>query len=136
LVRREACLPTTSRGGSGAPQAPEDGPGGRRAAKRRFFRHLAIERRTAFLESVGYQGHSAEDLRDESFLYPGDEPPFTIAEDGAVFSTRDGRPITDYAQTLAGVWYWQEVDRGKLHLNHDEEAQALYTPEGNLAISR
>jgi hypothetical protein len=82
----------------------------------RFFRHLAIERRTAFLESVGYQGHSAEDLRDESFLYPGDEPPFTIAEDGAVFSTRDGRPITDYAQTLAGVWYWQEVDRGSCTL--------------------
>jgi hypothetical protein len=101
-----------------------------------FYRDLARERRTAFLESVGYEGHAAEDLRDENFLYPGDEPPFTIAEDGMVYSTRDGKPMTDYAQTLAEVWYWQEVDQKELYLIHNEEAQAFYTPEGNLAISR
>jgi hypothetical protein len=101
-----------------------------------FYRDLARARRTAFLENVGYEGHTAEDLRDENFLYPGDEPPFTLAENRTVFSTRDGKPITDYAQTLAEVWYWQEVDEGELHLIHDEEAQAFYTPEGNLAISR
>lgn len=101
-----------------------------------FYQDLARERRRAFLESAGHQGHTAEDLRDENFLYPGDEPPFTIAEDGTVHSTRDGKPITDYAQTLAEVWYWDEVDRGELHLIHDEEAQTFRSPEGNLAISR
>jgi hypothetical protein len=102
----------------------------------RFFRYLAIERRTAFLESVGYEGHSAEDLRDENFLYPDDEPPFTITEDGRVYSGRDGKPITRFAQTLADRWYWQEVDERELHLIHDEEAEAFYTPTGELALSR
>ncbi len=97
---------------------------------------FAIERRTAFLESVGYEGHGAEDLRDENFLYPEDEPPFTITDEGEVFSTRDGKPITEYRQTLAEVWYWNEVDRRELHLIHDEENQVFYTPEGELAISR
>jgi hypothetical protein len=102
----------------------------------RFYRYLAIERRTAFLESVGYEGHSAEDLRDEKFLYADDVPPFTIAEDREVYSTRDGKPITRYRQTLGEVWYWQEVDKRELHLIHDEETEAFYTPDGNLAISR
>jgi hypothetical protein len=108
---------------------------GAEQANERFYRELAIERRTAFLESVGYGGHSAQDLRDESFLYPDDEPPFEISSDG-VFSSRDGKPITAYAQTLAEVWYWKEVDEGELHLIHDEEAEAFYTPSGELAISR
>jgi hypothetical protein len=101
-----------------------------------FYRDLARERRTAFLESVGYEGHTAEDLRDENFLYPDDEPPFTITDEGEVFSTRDGKPITDYRQTLAEVWYWNEADQRELHLIHDEETQAFYTPKGELAISR
>ncbi len=110
---------------------------GAEQANGQFYRDLAIERRTAFLESVGYEGHGAEDLRrNENFLYPEDEPPFLVYEDGAVFSTRDGKPITEYAQTLAEVCYWQEVDQRELHLVHDEDAQAFYTPEGDLAISR
>ena len=102
----------------------------------RFYRYLAIERRTAFLESVGYGGHGAADLRDENFLYSDDVPPFTISEDGTVSSTRDGKPITHYPQTLAEVWYWEEVDQGELGLIHDEEAEEFYTPSGELAISR
>ncbi len=102
----------------------------------RFFRGLAIERRTAFLESVGYGGHSAEDLRDENFLYDDDAAPFVIAEDGMVSCSRDGKPVTQYPQTLAEVWYWKEVEEGGLGLVHDEEAQAFYTPDGELAISR
>ena len=74
----------------------------------RIFRYLAIERRTAFLEGVGYEGHSAEDLRDENFLHADEEPPFTITEDGRIYSGRDGKPITRHAQTLADRWYWQE----------------------------
>ena len=100
------------------------------------FRDLASWRRAVFLESVGYDGHSAEDLGDENFLYPDDELPFTIAEDGGVFSARDGKPITDFAQTLAEVWYWQEVEWGGSDLVHDEEAEAFYTPNGELALSR
>jgi hypothetical protein len=104
-------------------------------ANERFYRYLAIERRKAFLESVGYEGHSAEDLRDENFLYPDDKPPFEITPEG-VFSSRDGKPITEYPQTLGEVWYWEEVDEGEMHLIHDEQAQAFYTPSGELALSR
>ena len=41
----------------------------------RFYRNLAIDRRTTYLEHVGHEGHTAEDLRDEEFLYPDDTPP-------------------------------------------------------------
>jgi hypothetical protein len=106
----------------------------------RFFRYLAIERRTAFLESVGYEGHSAEDLRDQNFLYADDEPPFTITEGGEVFCGRDGKPVTDPHQTLAELWYWEFHDEGynPRGLIHDEEAQAYYMPEPphELAFSR
>jgi hypothetical protein len=107
-----------------------------RQENERFYRELAIKRRTAFLDSVGYEGHTAEDLRDENFLYAEDEPPFTITEAGEVFCTRDGKPVTTYHQTLAEPWYWQEVEWGGPGLVHDEEAEAFYTREGELAISR
>jgi hypothetical protein len=69
-------------------------------------------------------------------LYPDDEPPFTITEEGNVFSTRDGKPIIRFPQTLGEVWYWQQVETRELRLVHDEEAQAFYTSKGELAISR
>jgi len=34
------------------------------------------------------------------------------------------------------VWYWQELQERHLHLTHDEEAQAFYTPDGELALRR
>ncbi len=102
----------------------------------RFFRELARERRTAFLEDVGYEGHGPGALRDENFLYPGDEPPFVIDEEGNVSSSRDGRPVTEYIQTLCEVWFFRELEWGAPGLIHDEGAQAFYTPTGELAISR
>jgi hypothetical protein len=106
-------------------------------ANERFFRELAIERRKAFLEDIGYEGHTSEELRDENFLYAEDEPPFAIGEDGAVFSTRDGKPITDSHQTLAEQWYFDYVAMGNPgELYHDEETQGFYMPNGELAFSR
>ena len=106
----------------------------------RFFRELAIERRTTFLESVGYEGHTAEELRDENFLYHDDEPPFTISKDGEVSCTRDGKPVTDFHQTLAELWYWEFREEGHnpRGLIHDEETEGYYMPEPphELAFSR
>jgi hypothetical protein len=45
--------------------------------------------------------------------------------------------VTDSHQTLAEEFYWMEVGWGpSLDLVHDEEAQAFYTPSGELALSR
>ncbi len=63
-------------------------------------------------------------------------PAFVVDGEGHVFSIRDGKPITEYTQTLAEEWYWQEVEWGGEGLVHDEEAEAFYTPSGELALSR
>ena len=73
---------------------------------------------------------------DLGWLEGGGLLPFTITEDGEVRSARDGKLITTFAQTLAEVWYWQEVEWGGLGLVHDEEAETFYTPNGELALSR
>ena len=64
--------------------------------------------------------------------------PFVVDEAGNVFASRDGKPITDSRQTLAELWYWEEVEDegGGEGLIHDEEAQAFYARSGELAISR
>jgi hypothetical protein len=67
----------------------------------------------------------------------GEETLFEIDENGDVFCSRDGRPVTDSHQTLAEEFYWIEVGWGPSPgLVHDEEAQAFYTPSGELALSR
>ncbi len=67
----------------------------------------------------------------------GEVLPFVIDEAGDVFSSRDGKPITDTRQTLAEEWYWEEVEEwGGEGLVYDEEAQAFYARTGELAISR
>ncbi len=64
-------------------------------------------------------------------------PAFVIDEEGSVFSSRDGKPITELRQTLAEEWYWKEAEEwGGEGLVHDEEAQAFYTRSGELALSR
>ena len=65
-------------------------------------------------------------------------PLFEIAEGGGddVFCTHDGKPVTDSRQILAESFYWMEVEWGGPGLVHDEEAQAFYTPSGDLALSR
>ena len=65
----------------------------------------------------------------------GKEPLFVITEEGEIY-TRDGRPVTKSHQTLAEEFYWQTVEWGGLGFVHDEEAEAFYTEEGELAVSR
>jgi hypothetical protein len=65
----------------------------------------------------------------------GLEPVFEIAEDGTVY-TFDGRLVDDFHQSGAEQFYWMEVGFGGPNLIHDEEAEAFYTPEGELAVSR
>jgi hypothetical protein len=65
-----------------------------------------------------------------------EEPLFEITEAGDVFCARDGRPVTDPHQTLAEKFYWMEVGFGGEGLVHDAEAEAFYTLEGALALSR
>jgi hypothetical protein len=63
-------------------------------------------------------------------------PLFEIDEDGGVFCTYDGKPVTDSRQIIAENFYWMDVVWGGAGLIHVEEAQAFYTPEGELAVSR
>jgi hypothetical protein len=63
--------------------------------------------------------------------------PFEIAANGAVSCTHDGRPVTAYRQTVAEVWYREELEEGGPgHLLHDIEAEAFHTHSGELALSR
>jgi hypothetical protein len=66
----------------------------------------------------------------------GGWPLFEIDEDGNVSCTHDAYPVTDSRQILAEQFYWMEVEWGGPGLIHDEEAQAFYTPSGELALSR
>jgi hypothetical protein len=63
-------------------------------------------------------------------------PLFEIDEDGNISCTHDDKPVTDSRQILAESFYWMEVEWGGPGLIHDEEAQAFYTPGGELALSR
>ena len=84
-------------------------------------------------ERIAYEANRMNENR----LREGREPVFEITDSGDVFCTHDGRPVTEWRQTLAEDWYWQELEWGKpLGLIHDEEAEAFYPPEGDLAISR
>jgi hypothetical protein len=65
----------------------------------------------------------------------GKEPLFEITVEGEIY-TRDGRPVTEYHQLGAEDFYWMEVEWGGPGLIHDEEAEAFYAPEGQLAVSR
>jgi hypothetical protein len=65
----------------------------------------------------------------------GLEPLFVITDEGEMY-TRDGRPVTEYHQTLAEEFYWLTVEWGGLGFVHDAEAEAFYTAEGELAVSR
>jgi hypothetical protein len=64
-------------------------------------------------------------------------PLFEITENGNVLCAHDGKPVTNTRQTLAEGFYWQTVEwGGDPNLIHDEEGQAFYTPDGELALSR
>jgi hypothetical protein len=78
--------------------------------------------------------HSAESA-NRSRQREGLEPIFEITEDGTVY-TFDGRLVDDYHQSGAEHFYWMQVAWGGPGLVHDEEAEAFYTPDGELAVSR
>ncbi len=63
-------------------------------------------------------------------------PLFEIDESGDVFCACDGKPVTTWHQTGAEQFYWMEVGWGGPGLIHDEETEAFYTPDGDLAVSR
>ena len=113
---------------------------GAERTNRSFLRDKAIERRGELLDAYGTLEAMSEAGRDwsDEALTEGAVPPFVIADEGGgVFCSRDGKPVTDFRQTLAEVWYWRQVELGNPgRLIHDEEAQAFYTPEGELALNR
>jgi hypothetical protein len=64
-----------------------------------------------------------------------EDPVFEITEDGDVFCVRDGKPVTDYHQTLAEEWYWEfrEAGHNPRGLIHDEETEGYYMPASSAA---
>jgi hypothetical protein len=90
----------------------------------------AEERRKEIREQAEHANRCG---RDEEC---GRWPLFEVDEDGDVFCAHDGRPVTDPRQILAESFYWMEVEWGGPGLDHDEEAEAFYAPDGNLALSR
>ncbi len=90
----------------------------------------APEETTEDRERIRQEAEQLNDARRRD----GEEPVFEITESGEVLCTYDGKPVTSYHQTLAEDWYWRQVEWSIE--GHDEEAQAFYTPEGELALSR
>ncbi|MDP9458078.1 MAG: hypothetical protein M3Q60_20420 [Actinomycetota bacterium] len=109
---------------------------------------MSLRRRVDALEGGGDAGETEaereerlktvrEQAEHANRCHCGEVQPFLVDEAGNVFSSRDGKPITDTHQTLAEEWYWEEVEVwGGEGLVHDEEAQTFYARTGELAISR
>ncbi|MDP9481575.1 MAG: hypothetical protein M3R38_38920 [Actinomycetota bacterium] len=109
---------------------------------------MSLRRRLEALEGGGLAAETEREREEKrkkareqaehaNHCHRGEVLPFVIDEEGRVFSSRDGKPITDPRQTLAEEWYWEEVEVwGGEGLVHDEEAQAFYARTGELAISR
>jgi hypothetical protein len=102
----------------------------------RYLQEIIRERRGVYIRRVGIDNITSEALRDENYLSEDDVPPFEITPDGKVVCARDGKAVTTYHQTRAEAWYWEEVEQGGWGLIHDEQAEAFYTPEGEVAVSR
>jgi hypothetical protein len=70
----------------------------------------------------------------------GREPIFEVDGGGEVFCAHDGKPVTEYHQTLAEEWYWQFREEGlnPRGLIHDEATHGYYMPDPphELAFSR
>jgi hypothetical protein len=110
----------------------------------------SLERRLERLEDAARPEPEAEQEREkwrerireaaeqsiERSRREGKEPVFEITDSGDVFCTHDGRPVTEWRQTLAEEWYRQELEWGSPDLIHDEEREAFFTLEGDLALSR
>ena len=97
----------------------------------RYIEMRPIERRLAELE---------DDTAAVERLGGDGLPPFTITEDGEVFSSWDGKPISTFHQTLAEEWFWwfHEGSANPRGLIYDEATQGYYMPDPphELAFSR
>jgi hypothetical protein len=104
----------------------------RQEAERMNERYL--ERRPIERELARLEGETDEPLEGD------DLPPFTITEDGEVFCSRDGKPVTEWHQTLAEEWFWwfHEAGYNPRGLVYDEATQGYYMPDPphELAFSR
>lgn len=107
----------------------------RRIERLENLKALAVETKAELEER---RKRVREQAEHANYCQRGEVLPFVIDEEGNVFSSRDGKPITEPRQTLAEEWYWEEVEDewGGEGLVHDEEAQVFYARSGELAISR
>jgi hypothetical protein len=64
------------------------------------------------------------------------EPLFEITAEGDVLCAHAGKPVTSWHQTGAEQFCWMEVGWGGSGFIYDEEGEAYYTPEGELAHSQ
>ena len=128
---------------------PSRRPGGHRIPRRRSEIMSGLERRLARLEGIRLDpaDEKEREARRERIRETaehvnrcrerGKAPLFEIAENGSdVFCAYDGKPVTDWHQSGAEQFYWMEVEWGSPGLVHDAEAEAFYTPEGELVVSR
>jgi hypothetical protein len=102
---------------------------------RKLEEHTAPEETPEEVEKrrkeIREQGEHINHCRDR-----GTPPLFEIAQNGDVLCAYDGKLVTDWHQTGAEQFYWMEVGWGGPGLIHDKEAEAFYTPDGKLAVSR
>jgi hypothetical protein len=87
-------------------------------------------------ERIAYEANRANERRSSE----GREPVFKVDEGGDVFCVHDGKPVTDFHQTLAEEWYWgfREWEANPRGFIHDEATHGYYMPDSphELAFSR
>jgi hypothetical protein len=87
-------------------------------------------------ERIAHDANRSNERRRSEGL----EPIFEVDEGGDVFCAYDGKPVTDFHQSLAEEWYWgfREWDSNPRGLIHDEATYAYYMPDPphELAFSR
>ena len=114
----------------------------RREEKRERIRQEAERMNERYLERRPIEReHARLEGEPDAPLEGDDVPPFTITEDGEVFCSRDGKPVTEWHQTLAEEWFWwfhEELQDNPRGLIYDEDTQAYYMPDPphELAFSR
>ncbi len=85
-------------------------------------------------ERIAHDANRSNERRRSEGL----EPIFEVDEGGDVFCAYDGKPVTDFHQTLAEVFFWDYVEMGNPGgLYYDEATEGFYMPDsGELAFSR
>jgi hypothetical protein len=107
---------------------------------RRAESRLSSRRKASFPRGRDFEAVRRAALH-ENECAKGDTP-FVVTE-GGVYCSVDGRPVATPYQTAAEVAYWLEVEwleddlaaGVEPYLDHDEEKQAFYAPDGKLILS-